>query len=99
MWSKRTLGASGYAEAQEDGVEPAYSNCNCTCSNCTRNCTCSNCTRNCTCSNCSCSCADGGADRTGSSRIRIAGTRQHARFWRSEEPIGRDVQALIRAVA
>jgi hypothetical protein len=32
MWSKRTLGASGYTEAQEDGVEPAHSNRTCTCS-------------------------------------------------------------------
>jgi hypothetical protein len=34
MRSKRTFGASGYAEAQESGVEPAHSNR--TCSNRTR---------------------------------------------------------------
>jgi len=80
MWSKRTPGASGYTEAQEDGVEPAHSNRTCTCSNCTCNCTCSNCA----CSNCT------GADRTCSSRVRIAYTGRHARFWQSkEQPIGR----------
>jgi hypothetical protein len=39
MRSKRTFGASGYAEAQESGVEPAHSNRTCsnrTCSNRTR---------------------------------------------------------------
>jgi hypothetical protein len=74
MWSKRTLGASGYTEAQEDGVEPAHSNCTCT------NCTCTNCTcANCTCANRTCAnCAD--ADRTCSSRVRIAGTGRHACF-------------------
>ena len=68
MWSKRTLGASGYTEAQEDGVEPAHSNC--TCSNyASADRTCSNYTgadRTCT---CSCS-----------SRVRIAGTVRHACF-------------------
>jgi hypothetical protein len=89
MWSKRTLGASGYTEAQEVGVEPAHSNRTCSnraCSNCT-------CTRTCT---------GAGADRTcsSSSRIRIAGTGRHTRFRRSEEqPIGRGGQALIRADA
>ena len=83
MRSKRTLGASGYAEAQKDGVEPAHSNC--TGSNCTGS--------NCTCSNCTCS-NYAGADRTCcsscSSRVRIGGTGRHTRFRRSEErPIGR----------
>jgi hypothetical protein len=47
MWSKRTLGASGYTEAQEDRAEPAHSNrtrSNHTCSNCAgagRTCSCS----------------------------------------------------------
>jgi len=69
MWSKRTLGASGYTEAQEDGVEPTHSNCTCT------NCTCADRTcANRTCANC----AD--ADRTCSSRVRIAGTGRHACF-------------------
>jgi hypothetical protein len=71
MRSKRTLGASGYAETQKDGVEPAHSNRTCS---------------NRTCSNYA------GADRacSNSSRVRIAGTGRHARFWRNEEqPIGR----------
>jgi len=29
MWSKRTFDASGFAEAQENGVEPAHSNPTC----------------------------------------------------------------------
>jgi hypothetical protein len=96
MWSKRTLGASGYAEAQEDAVEPAHSNCTCA------NCTCSNyASADRTCANCTCS-NYAGADRTGTcpSRVRITGTGRYARFWRIEEqPIGRGGQALIRAVA
>jgi hypothetical protein len=86
MWSKRTLGASGYAEAQEDAVEPAHASCTCA---------------SCTCANCTCS-NYAGADRTCtcSSRVRITGTGRYARFWRIEEqPIGRGGQALIRAVA
>jgi hypothetical protein len=102
MWSKRTLGASGYTEAQEDSVEPAHSNyADCTCANRTcANRTCANRTcSNCTCSNCTCAnrtrsnCTSAnyaGDDRTCSSRVRIAGTGRRARFWRSEEqPIGR----------
>jgi len=66
MWSKRTLGASGYTEAQEDGVEPAHSNC--TCSNyASADRTCAN---------------YASADRTCScsSRVRIAGTGRDACF-------------------
>jgi hypothetical protein len=87
MRSKRTFGASGYAEAQESGVEPAHSNRTCsnrTCSN--RTCS------NRTCSNRTCS------NRTRSNRARIVGTSRHAHNRRNEEqPIGRDAKALIGA--
>jgi hypothetical protein len=44
MRSKRTFGASGYAEAQESGVEPAHSNRTCSNRTCSNR-TCSNRTR------------------------------------------------------
>jgi hypothetical protein len=69
MWSKRTFGASGYAEAQEDGVEPAHSNCACP-SHARSNCADSN---------------RPSADRARSSRVRVTSTNQYAHNRRHEE--------------
>lgn len=103
MRSKRTLDAPGYAEAQEDAVEPSRANC--TCANCTytsrtcasRTCASRACAK-CVCSDRACSnCA--GIDRACCSRVRIVRAGQHAHHRRNEErPIGCDGQALIGAV-
>ncbi len=63
MWSKRTFGASGYAEAQESGVEPTHSNCACADHTCADH----------TWADHTC------ADRACSSRVRIAGAGRHTR--------------------
>jgi hypothetical protein len=79
MWPKRTAGASGHPEAQEGGAKPARSN--------RSNSNCSN--SNSTNSNST------SPNRARPSRVRSAGTSQHANTRRNEQPIGRDLKALI----